>query len=78
VFRGLDQRPLEIKIVTSDTLVNLGRPRTVETLVKEDATIAAVERLQLGNRFNISRELQMTKRKFSKYFLTVSCIHSAT
>jgi len=44
VFRGLDQRPLEIETVSSNTFVNVGRPWTVVTLVKEDATIAAVVR----------------------------------
>jgi len=44
VFRGLDQRSLEIEAVTSNTLVNVGRLWNVVALVKEDATIAAVER----------------------------------
>ena len=43
MFRGLDQRPLEIETVTSNTLLDVVRPWTVVTLIKEDATIAAVE-----------------------------------
>jgi len=77
VFRGLDQRPLEIETVTSNTFVNVGRPWTVVTLVKEDATIAAVVRKELGYQCNIARELQMTKQKFSNYLVTFSWIHAA-
>jgi hypothetical protein len=44
VFRGLEQRLLEIETVTFYTHVNACRPRTVARPVKEDAIIAAVGR----------------------------------
>jgi hypothetical protein len=69
VFRRLDQRPLEIESVTSNTFVNVGRPWTVVTLIKEDATIAALVRWELVYKCNIARELQMTKQKFSNYLV---------
>jgi len=56
----LEQRLRETQCVTLTLLQKLGRPQTVRTPARKDATIAAVERDKLMGSCDIARELGMS------------------